>query len=155
MKLDTIHQYCHHWTRIAMLCCIFMWTSWALRLSVKYDKSRTRNILINLRQGQLTLELFIKSAQNVRSSHCLSMGLRHLAFKVDDVETLSKAKWINRYWEYRPSPWWLWWQERWHFLLIRRIALGNTWVRKRGLPIRRTQSGRNCKKKDPRGQAKK
>ena len=45
--------------------------------------------MINLRQGQLTLELFIKSTAPERPKFPLPehAGLRHLAFKVDDVET--------------------------------------------------------------------
>ena len=46
-------------------------------------------VLINLRQGQLTLELFIKPTAPERPKLPLPehAGLRHLAFQVDDVET--------------------------------------------------------------------
>ena len=65
-----------------MPCCISMCTSWALRLSVNMT------VLINLRQGQLTIELFIKPTAPERPKIPLPehAGLRHLAFKVEDVE---------------------------------------------------------------------
>ncbi len=37
------------------------------------------------------LELFIKSDGPRSENFCLSMGLRHLAFKVDDVRRLAKV----------------------------------------------------------------
>ena len=59
MKLDTIHHIAIIGRdRDAMLH--FMWTSWALRLSVSMTVPNAEISLINLRQGQLTLELFIK-----------------------------------------------------------------------------------------------
>ena len=50
-----------------MLCCIFMWTSWALRLSVSMT-------VPNAAPERPKLPL---------PEHA---GLRHLAFKVEDVE---------------------------------------------------------------------
>ena len=54
----------------------------------EYDRPERGDILINLRQGQLTLELFIKPTAPERPKIPLPKhaGLRHLAFKVEDVE---------------------------------------------------------------------
>ena len=54
----------------------------------EYDRPERGDILINLRQGQLILELFIKPTAPERPKIPFPehAGLRHLAFKVEDVE---------------------------------------------------------------------
>jgi len=88
MKLDTIHHIAIIGRdRDAMLH--FYVDQLGFAIVSEYDRPERGDILINLRQGQLTLELFIKSTAPERPKFPLPehAGLRHLAFKVDDVET--------------------------------------------------------------------
>lgn len=88
MKLDTIHHIAIIGRdRDAMLH--FYVDQLGFAIVSEYDRPERRDILINLRQGQLTLELFIKPTAPERPKLPLPehAGLRHLAFKVDDVET--------------------------------------------------------------------
>ena len=51
-----------------------------------------KNVIINVKQGNLVLEIFIKEAAPLRPKIPSPeySGLRHLAFKVDDVEAVLK-----------------------------------------------------------------
>ena len=51
-----------------MLCCIFYVDQLGFTIVSEYDRPERGDILINLRQGQLTLELFIKSTAPERRS---------------------------------------------------------------------------------------
>lgn len=55
----------------------------------KHVRPEKKDMLFNVRQGQLVLEIFIKPDAPKRPvmPHPEHRGLRHLAFKVDDVET--------------------------------------------------------------------
>ena len=72
MKLDTIHH-------IAIIgrdrdtMLHFYVEQLGFAIVSEYDRPERGDILINLRQGQLTLELFIKPPQNGLSSPCLSI----------------------------------------------------------------------------------
>ena len=87
MKLDTIHHIAIIGRdRDAMLH--FYVDQLGFAIVSEYDRPERGDILINLRQGQLTLELLSnRRPQNVRSPLPEHAGLRHLAFQVDDVET--------------------------------------------------------------------
>lgn len=54
----------------------------------EYQRPEKKDILINVRQGQLTLEIFIKEDAPKRPlpPEPEHTGLRHLAFRVADVE---------------------------------------------------------------------
>ena len=87
MKLDTIHHIAIIGRdRDAMLH--FYVDQLGFAIVSEYDRPERGDILINLRQGELTLELFIKPTAPERPKLPLPehAGLRHLAFKVDDVE---------------------------------------------------------------------
>lgn len=58
----------------------------------EYNRPEKNDIILNVKQGNLVLEIFIKEDAPLRpkmpnSEHS---GLRHLAFKVDDVEGVLK-----------------------------------------------------------------
>ena len=87
MKLDMIHHIAIIGRdRDAMLH--FYVDQLGFAIVSEYDRPERGDILINLRQGQLTLELFIKPTAPERPKIPLPehAGLRHLAFKVEDVE---------------------------------------------------------------------
>ena len=58
----------------------------------EHNRPEKNDIIINVKQGNLVLEIFIKEAAPLR--HKIPSpeysGLRHLAFKVDDVEAVLK-----------------------------------------------------------------
>ena len=58
----------------------------------EYNRSEKNDIILNMRQGNLVLELFIKEDAPLRPKipNPEHSGLRHLAFKVDDVEAVLK-----------------------------------------------------------------
>ena len=87
MKLDTIHHIAIIGRdRDSMLN--FYVDQLGFAIVSEYDRPERGDILINLRQGELTLELFIKPTAPERPKLPLPehAGLRHLAFQVDDVE---------------------------------------------------------------------
>ena len=93
MKLDTIHHIAIIGRdRDAMLH--FYVDQLGFAIVSEYDRPERGDILINLRQGQLTLELFIKPTAPDRPKLPLPehAGLRHLAFQVDDKEGQNKIK---------------------------------------------------------------
>lgn len=58
----------------------------------EYNRPEKNDIILNMRQGNLVLELFIKEDAPLRPKipNPEHSGLRHLAFKVDDVEDVLK-----------------------------------------------------------------
>lgn len=58
----------------------------------EYNRPEKNDIILNVRQGNLVLELFIKQDAPLRPKmpNPEHSGLRHLAFKVDDVEEVLK-----------------------------------------------------------------
>ena len=58
----------------------------------EYNRSEKNDIILNVRQGNLVLEIFIKDDAPLRPKipNPEHSGLRHLAFKVDDVEAVLK-----------------------------------------------------------------
>ena len=58
----------------------------------EYNRTEKNDIILNVRQGNLVLEIFIKEDAPLRPKmpNPEHSGLRHLAFKVDDVEAVLK-----------------------------------------------------------------
>ena len=58
----------------------------------EHNRPEKNDIIINVKQGNLVLEIFIKEAAPLRAKIPSPeySGLRHLAFKVDDVEAVLK-----------------------------------------------------------------
>ena len=58
----------------------------------EHNRPEKNDIIINVKQGNLVLEIFIKEAAPLRPKmpRPEHSGLRHLAFKVDDVEAVLK-----------------------------------------------------------------
>ena len=58
----------------------------------EYNRPEKNDIILNVRQGNLVLEVFIKQDAPLRPKmpNPEHSGLRHLAFKVDDVEAVLK-----------------------------------------------------------------
>ena len=58
----------------------------------EHNRPEKNDIIINVKQGNLVLEIFIKEAAPLRPKMPSPeySGLRHLAFKVDDVEAVLK-----------------------------------------------------------------
>ena len=58
----------------------------------EYNRPEKNDIILNVRQGNLILEIFIKEDAPLRPKmpNPEHSGLRHLAFKVDDVEAVLK-----------------------------------------------------------------
>ena len=57
----------------------------------EYNRPEKNDIILNVRQGNLVLEIFIKDAPlRPKMPNPEHSGLRHLAFKVDDVEGVLK-----------------------------------------------------------------
>ncbi|MEZ7742237.1 VOC family protein [Gemella sp. 20925_1_85] len=58
----------------------------------EYNRPEKNDIILNVRQGNLVLEIFIKDDAPLRPKipNPKHSGLRHLAFKVDDVEAVLK-----------------------------------------------------------------
>ena len=58
----------------------------------EHNRPEKNDIIINVKQGNLVLEIFIKKAAPLRPKIPSPeySGLRHLAFKVDDVEAVLK-----------------------------------------------------------------
>lgn len=58
----------------------------------EYNRPEKNDIIINVKQGNLVLEIFIKEDAPLRPKMPSPeySGLRHLAFKVDDVEAVLK-----------------------------------------------------------------
>ena len=58
----------------------------------EYNRPESNDIILNVRQGNLVLEIFIKQDAPLRPKmpNPEHSGLRHLAFKVDDVEAVLK-----------------------------------------------------------------
>ena len=58
----------------------------------EYNRPEKNDIILNVRQGNLVLEIFIKEDAPLRPKmpNPEHSGLRHLAFKVDDVEGVLK-----------------------------------------------------------------
>ena len=58
----------------------------------EYYRPEKNDIILNVRQGNLVLEIFIKQDAPLRPKmpNPEHSGLRHLAFKVDDVEAVLK-----------------------------------------------------------------
>ena len=58
----------------------------------EYNRKNKNDIIINVQQGNLVLEIFIKEDAPPRPKipNPEHSGLRHLAFKVDDVEAVLK-----------------------------------------------------------------
>ena len=58
----------------------------------EYTRPEKNDIILNVRQGNLVLEIFIKDDAPLRPKipNPEHSGLRHLAFKVDDVEAVLK-----------------------------------------------------------------
>ena len=58
----------------------------------EYNRPEKNDIILNVRQGNLVLEIFIKQDAPLRPKmpNPEHSGLRHLAFKVDDVEAVLK-----------------------------------------------------------------
>lgn len=87
MKLDAVHH-------IAIICHDYQKTkefyldTLGFELLDEHVRSEKQDILINIRKGNLVLEMFIKPDAPLRPAmpQPEHTGLRHLAFKVDDVE---------------------------------------------------------------------
>ena len=58
----------------------------------EHNRPEKKDIIINVKQGDLNLEIFIKENAPIRPKipNPEHTGLRHLAFKVDDVEAVLK-----------------------------------------------------------------
>lgn len=58
----------------------------------EYNRPEKNDIILNVKQGNLVLEIFIKEDAPLRPKmpNPEHSGLRHLAFKVDDVEGVLK-----------------------------------------------------------------
>lgn len=58
----------------------------------EYNRPEKNDIILNVRQGNLVLEIFIKEDAPLRPKipNPEHTGLRHLAFKVDNVEAVLK-----------------------------------------------------------------
>ena len=58
----------------------------------EYNRPEKNDIILNVRQGNLVLEIFIKQDAPLRPKmpNPEHSGLRHLAFKVDNVEAVLK-----------------------------------------------------------------
>ena len=58
----------------------------------EYNRPEKNDIILNVKQGNLVLEIFIKEAAPLRPKMPSPeySGLRHLAFKVEDVEAVLK-----------------------------------------------------------------
>ena len=58
----------------------------------EYNRPEKNDIILNVRQGNLVLEIFIKENAPLRPKmpNPEYSGLRHLAFKVEDVEAVLK-----------------------------------------------------------------
>ena len=58
----------------------------------EYNRSEKNDIILNVKQGNLVLEIFIKEDAPLRPKMPKPeySGLRHLAFKVEDVEEILK-----------------------------------------------------------------
>ena len=58
----------------------------------EYNRPEKNDIILNVRQGNLVLEIFIKEDAPLRPKipNPEHSGLRHLAFKVDNVEAVLK-----------------------------------------------------------------
>ena len=58
----------------------------------EYNRPEKNDIILNVKQGNLVLEIFIKEDAPLRPKMPSPeySGLRHLAFKVDDVEAVLK-----------------------------------------------------------------
>lgn len=58
----------------------------------EYNRPEKNDIILNVRQGNLVLEIFIKEDAPLRPKmpNPEYSGLRHLAFKVEDVEAVLK-----------------------------------------------------------------
>ena len=57
------------------------------------NRPQQNDMLIMLQQGHTVLELFIKTDAPQRVSHPEALGLRHLAFHVENME--SAVAWLN------------------------------------------------------------
>ena len=57
------------------------------------ERPQQNDVLIMLRSGDIVLELFIKPDAPQRVNHPEALGLRHLAFYVDNVE--EAVAWLN------------------------------------------------------------
>ena len=62
------------------------------RIISEYHRPEKNDIIINVKQGNLVLEIFIKENAPLRPKmpNPEYSGLRHLAFKVEDVEAVLK-----------------------------------------------------------------
>ena len=62
------------------------------RIISEYHRPEKNDIIINVKQGNLVLEIFIKEDAPLRPEmpNPEHSGLRHLAFKVDDIEAALK-----------------------------------------------------------------
>ncbi len=67
---------------------IFTWTYWDLKKLVRIIDRKKNDILFNLEKGTIWLEIFIKADAPLRPimPQPEHTGLRHLAFRVNDVE---------------------------------------------------------------------
>ena len=63
-----------------------------LEVISEYNRPEKNDIILNVRKGNLVLEIFIKEDAPLRPKmpNPEHSGLRHLAFKVDDVEAVLK-----------------------------------------------------------------
>ncbi|MBP2621666.1 SMU1112c/YaeR family gloxylase I-like metalloprotein [Streptococcus panodentis] len=88
MKLDSVHHIAiigHDYARTKE----FYVDKLGFQLLDEHYRPEKKDILLNVRQGSLTLEIFIKSDAPKRPAlpHPEHTGLRHLAFRVEDVES--------------------------------------------------------------------
>ncbi len=62
------------------------------RIISEYHRPEKNDIIINVKQGNLVLEIFIKADAPLRPEmpNPEHSGLRHLAFKVNDIEAALK-----------------------------------------------------------------
>lgn len=87
MKLDTIHHVAiigHDYDKTRY----FYVDQLGFEQLDEYHRPEKQDILFNVRKGNLTLEIFIKPDAPLRPAlpHPEHTGLRHLAFRVEDVE---------------------------------------------------------------------
>ncbi|KXT82449.1 hypothetical protein STRDD11_01857 [Streptococcus sp. DD11] len=88
MKLDSVHHIAiigHDYARTKE----FYVDKLGFQLLDEHHRPEKKDILLNVRQGSLTLEIFIKSDAPKRPAlpYPEHTGLRHLAFRVEDVES--------------------------------------------------------------------
>lgn len=88
MKLDSVHYIAiigHDYAKTKE----FYVEKLGFELLDEHHRPEKQDILFNVRQGQLTLEIFIKPDAPKRPAlpHPEHTGLRHLAFRVEDVES--------------------------------------------------------------------